>query len=209
MGSDKVKIKRFYFIDMENVHRDGLNGIEQLTQKDCVRIYYSNPLETIPIDLHAQMMASPARYEYIRVEVPIKNAADCMILFDLRDLARDHKKAEFIIISNDNDFDRPISEFKHRGINTLKRQTIAECEPEEKAADEKREAEVRKFIKDHFGDIAITGDRDEILEKTVAAVLRGKTKSQVNYNLLKIYDNQSVKLIYNELKPLIKDLPGK
>ena len=75
--------------------------------------------------------------------------------------------------------------------------------------DSKREAEVRKFIKEHFDEISISGDRDKIIEKTVSAVLSGKTKSQVNHNLLKIYDNQSVKLVYNELKPLIKDLPGK
>ena len=200
---------------MENVHRDGLVGIEMLTQKDCVRIYYSNPLETIPIDLHKQIMESPAKFEYIKVEVPIKNAADCMILFDLQGIARDNKKSEFIIISHDSDFDRPISEFKHRGINAFKRTVICENAEEEinekaeKKNHSKREEEIRKFIKANFGEISISGDRDKILDDTVHAVLSGKTKSQVNHNLLKIYDNQSVKLIYKELKPLIKDLPGK
>lgn len=197
------KIKRYYFIDMENVHREGLKGISKLTSKDHVRIYYSNPLETIPMNVHIEIMKSEAQFEYITVDVHIKNAADCMILFDLKEIAKEHKKAEFFIVSNDTDFDRPISDFAAKKMNVRKVRVI---DGEE---DLKKEAEIRSFIEEHFDDIAITGDRADIISRTVDAVMRGKTRSQVNYNLLKIYDSQSVKLIYNELKPLMKNMPGK
>ena len=197
------KFKRYFFVDMENVHRNGLTGIGELTSKDCVRIYYSNPLENIPLELHMQIMACAAKFEYIRVDLPIKNAADCMILFDLRDIAVEHKKSEFIIISNDSDFDKPIEGFRERSIDAKKLSDINVKEALEK------EEQVRKFIDEHFKDITITGDRAKIIEKTVRAVVKAKTRSEVNNNLMKIYDHDSIKMIFNELKPLIKDLPGK
>ncbi len=190
---------------MENVHTNGFKGVGDLTERDCVRIYYSNPNENIPIELHIKMMSSSAEFEYIRVDMPIKNAADCMILLDLQKLAEKHKKAEYIIVSNDTDFDRPIKKFGTYGYKVSKLSELDRKEDIEKAAN------IRGFINEHFKDIAISADddREEIIERTVQAVMAGKTKSQINYNLLKIYDSQSVKLIYNELKPLMADLPGK
>ena len=201
----KEKFKRYFFIDMENVHTNGFKGVGDLTERDCVRIYYSNPNENIPIELHIKMMSSSAEFEYIRVDMPIKNAADCMILLDLQKLAEKHKKAEYIIVSNDTDFDRPIKKFGTYGYKVSKLSELDRKEDIEKAAN------IRGFINEHFKDIAISADddREEIIERTVQAVMAGKTKSQINYNLLKIYDSQSVKLIYNELKPLMADLPGK
>lgn len=203
MGKDKIK--RYFFIDMENVHTNGFKGVGDLNERDCVRIYYSNPNESIPIELHIKLMSSSADFEYIKVDMPIKNAADCMILLDLQKLAEKHKKAEYIIVSNDTDFDRPIKKFDTYGYKVRKLSELDRKESIEKAA------KIRKFIDEHFKDIAISADddREEIIERTVQAVMAGKTKSQINYNLLKIYDSQSVKLIYSELKPLMTELPGK
>lgn len=197
------KTERFFFVDMENVHRNGIKGVGELNEKDCVRIYYSNPLENIPIQLHLQILESKAKFEYVKVEFQLKNAADMMILLDIKETAKKHKKSEFIIISNDADFDAPIAEFREMGVNAKKMPVINSRE------DIEREENIRRFIVEHFSDIDISEDRGEIIEKTVQAVLNAKTKSQVNLGLLKIYDSQSVKLIYNELKPLLKDLPGK
>ncbi|MDD6085909.1 MAG: hypothetical protein PUB76_08065 [Oscillospiraceae bacterium] len=32
-------IEKYFFIDYENVNKDGLNGISHLDKSDCVRIY--------------------------------------------------------------------------------------------------------------------------------------------------------------------------
>ena len=46
--SDKKEIyKRYFFVDYENVNRDGMNGIVKLSDKDCVRVYYSDAAETL------------------------------------------------------------------------------------------------------------------------------------------------------------------
>lgn len=201
MGNKKTK--RYFFVDMENVHRSGLKGISELTSEDVVRVYYSNPLETLTMEMHQQIVSSKAKFEYIKVEIRIKNAADMMILMDLKDLSAKHKKADYIIISNDTDFDETIAELRENSISVSKMTMIDGREDTEK------KARLRSEIEKIFADIDISEDREENIEKTVQAVLKAKTKSQVNYGLLKIFDSQSVKLIYNELKPLLKDLPGK
>ena len=201
MGNKKTE--RYFFVDMENVHRSGLKGINELTSKDVVRVYYSNPLETLTIDMHRQIVESKANFEYIKVEIRIKNAADMMILMDLKKLSKKNAKSEYIIISNDTDFDDTIAELQSQKINVKKMTMIDGHEDTEK------EEKVRSRVQKIFEDIDISENREENIEKTVQAVLNARTKSQVNYSLLKIYDSQSVKLIYNELKPLLKELPGK
>ena len=49
--SDKKEIyKRYFFVDYENVNRDGMNGIVKLSDKDCVRVYYSDAAELLHLD---------------------------------------------------------------------------------------------------------------------------------------------------------------
>lgn len=271
------KSKRYFFVDLENVHRDGLKGVDKLTENDYVRIYYSNPLETLPMFLHRQIVESDARFDYVTVEMPIKNAADCMILLDINTMAKSKKKKDaiFTIVSKDSDFDRPIAEMKAQGLNIrkisvlcddtqrpktssgtnkplkitsdskstetkvsekeatrssgkkaeakAKKKDIVSVNPAEDKTDGApvknavqseavqnilNESNVRSFLIEHLDDFDITGDRNGIIEQTVQAVITAKTKVQVNTNLLKIFDCASVKIIYNELKPLIQDLPG-
>ena len=71
-----------------------------------------------------------------------------------------------------------------------------------------RERFVRGFIMEHFEHIDISEDREANIERTIRAVLNGRTKNEVNANLMKIFDSRSVKIIYEEIKPLVKDLPG-
>lgn len=54
--SDKKEIyKRYFFVDYENVNRDGMNGIVKLSDKDCVRVYYSDAAETLTFGLHRRI----------------------------------------------------------------------------------------------------------------------------------------------------------
>lgn len=76
MGDDAGFI-RYFFVDYENVNRGGLNGIVKLSGEDCVRIYYSETAETLTFGLHRRIIASRAHFDYIKVQMPIKNAVDC------------------------------------------------------------------------------------------------------------------------------------
>lgn len=72
--------------------------------------------------------------------------------------------------------------------------------------DSRREAQVRSFFGRYFKKKIYTEYKEDIID----AILSGKTKQQVNNNLMRIYsDGSIVSHIYQTIQPLIKDLPGK
>lgn len=218
-----VEFTRYFFVDYENVNRDGLNGITKLSEEDCVRIYYSTSAETLTFGLHRRINESRAHFDYIKVQMPIKNAVDCQILFDIRDITKRNRSAEYFIVSKDTDFDKAIVEFNALNLKVKKvleickrdKPIINEVSKEVESKQiikrtiqderEKRERQIRSFYGQHFKEKIYTDHKEDIIQ----AVLKGKTKQQVNNNLMKIYTNKTVSEIYKKLQPLIKDLPGK
>lgn len=70
---------------------------------------------------------------------------------------------------------------------------------------EKREAQVRSFFGRYLKKQIYIDKKEEIIQ----AVLKAKTKQQVNNNLMKYFSNKEVSAIYKILQPLIKNMPGK
>lgn len=218
----KKEILRYFFVDYENVNKEGLNGIEELKKKDYVRIYYSDSAKAITFDLHLKINDSKARFKYYKIEMPIKNAIDCQILFDLKDLTMENKSAQYFIVSNDTDFDKAIKEFKDHDINIKKISTIQKMDgPDEKqkrtsykrpkkkqsaqSEKQKREAQIRSFCGQHFKKKKYLEHKEELVQ----AILQGKSRMEINNNLMKIFPNETVSAIFKTIQPLIKNLPGK
>ncbi len=209
MNDNKEGNKRYFLVDYENVNRDGLNGVEHLSERDEVVIYYSEAAETLSFGLHKRINESEAHFDYRKVQMPIKNAVDCRILFDLENLLAVDKKAEYVIVSKDSDFDSAIEMFSSNNYHVKKMFKIGKRTETIKKAPPKtnqREAQIRSFFGQHFSDKKYKKHKEEIIQ----AVLKAKSKQQVNNNLMKIYNaGNIVREIYKKLKPLIKDLPGK
>lgn len=211
--------KRYFFVDYENVNRDGLNGITKLTETDCVRIYYSDAAETLTFGLHRRINASKAHFDYIKVQIPIKNAVDCQILFDIRDFAKKQREAEYFIVSKDSDFNQAVEAFKANQLKVEKVEEICKLAENQKSAsnssktknkstlsdENKQETQIRSFFGQHFKEKEYTEKKEEIVQ----LLLKSKTRQQINNGLLKIFSNEKVGVIYKRLKPLIKDLPGR
>lgn len=227
MGDDAGFI-RYFFVDYENVNRGGLNGIVKLSEEDCVRIYYSETAETLTFGLHRRIIASRAHFDYIKVQMPIKNAVDCQILFDIQNMAKENRNAEYFIVSNDADFDRAIEKFNAHNLKVKKVLQICKCEDSAKEEavrkteaksstkeatkktsaktdKEKREAQVRSFFGRQFKKKEYIDHKEDIIQE----ILKGKTKQQINNNLMKFYPSETVSEIYKKIQPLIKDLPGR
>lgn len=69
-----------------------------------------------------------------------------------------------------------------------------------------RDAQVRSFFNQNFKKKIYVDCKEEIIE----ILLNSKSRQQVNNSLMKLYsDSNVVKHIYQTVKPLIKDLPGK
>ena len=52
LGDKKNKKKNYYLVDYENVHKAGLNGIEELKSTDTVIIFYSANADSLSFELH-------------------------------------------------------------------------------------------------------------------------------------------------------------
>lgn len=70
---------------------------------------------------------------------------------------------------------------------------------------EKREAQVRCFFGQHFKNTIYSKKKEEIIQ----AVLKSKTKQQLNNKLMKNFSSKETGIIFKKLQPIIKDLPGK
>ncbi len=98
----------YYLVDYENVRRTGFHGIEELSEKDHVIVFYSEFADSISIDLHLKINESPAKFEFHRVMVGSKNALDFQLCSHLGYLAaltlRWKREASFYIVSNDSGY---------------------------------------------------------------------------------------------------------
>lgn len=54
-----------------------------------MKIYYSNSAETLTFGLHRRINVSQAFFEYIKVQMPIKNAVDGKIYKQLKPLIKE------------------------------------------------------------------------------------------------------------------------
>ena len=210
-------IKRYFFIDYENVNKDGLNGILKLTDTDCVKIYYSDNAQTLTFGLHRRMINSKAKFEFSKVNMSIKNAIDCQILFDIKALIKFNRDSSIYIISKDTDFDKPIEEFIKHGINISKLIQICEVygavisktKPNKKVTARVRLDKREQKIKSIYGVYFKSGIYKEKRDQIVKILVKGKTRSQINNELNKIIPSENVSEILKQFKPIISELPGK
>ena len=220
--NEDANFQRYFLVDYENVNRDGLNGVTKLNEEDCVRIYYSDAAATLTFGLHRRINSSKAHFEYIKVQIPIKNAVDCQILFDIRDLSKENRNAEYFIVSKDTDFNRAVEEFKFKKIRIKKVEEICKSSTEEKETiqskpqnnvfakenptkNNKREAQVRSFFGRYFKDKQYVVQKENIIE----LLIKAESRQEINNGLQKYFVNGTVSSMLKILEPLIKDLPGK
>ena len=160
--------------------------------------------------------------------MPIKNAVDCQILFDIRDLSKENRQAEYFIVSKDSDFDKAVEDFKGRKLKVKKVEEICKlteikANPNQKrttttnntkvakkkatnsSQKDKREAQIRSFFGQHFKKKIYVERKEEVIE----LLIKAKTKQEVNNGLLKHFTNETVSAMLKTLEPLIKDLPGR
>ena len=69
-----------YLIDFENVHSDGLKGIEQLGKKDKCYIFYSEHAGVLTFNMHKRITESKADIFYVEAQVGMKNALDFQLV---------------------------------------------------------------------------------------------------------------------------------
>lgn len=194
----------YYLIDLENVRRNGFAGIESLSEKDHVIIFYSDFADSIPIDLHFQINASPAKFEFRKVLVGSKNALDFQLCSHLGYLIsyalRWKKNAAFYIVSNDTGYNVLINYWKEFDVSVYRVANFAKDVINQ--SDDYAE-------KDDFACFAKTV-LDIVQDKTVASEIllfagSAKDSNALNVFLTRMYNSDMSKAgeIYRAVKKTI------
>ena len=93
-----------FLVDFENVTSAGLAGIDKLTERDTVYIFYTQSAASLSFDAHRNIMASGAEIKYISVTAGAKNALDFQLASFLGYLAAVSDERKFFIVSADNGY---------------------------------------------------------------------------------------------------------
>jgi hypothetical protein len=215
---DVVGCNRYILVEYNGIAYDDLNKIEKLSKTDCVFIYYNDSSDMLPFRLHKKIKESNAHVECINVQMPISDNIECRIWYDIRDLARKHPDAQYVIISRQSFSCNQIFElFRARGIDVHKYEEISSLGVrdmllsvvEKVKRKKEREVEVRAFMETVFeacfGDLVCEKEKEYIIE----VLLDAKSKQGVNNALCRCFPSSVVSEILKILKPIIKDLPGR
>ena len=95
---------RFFFIDLENVRSNGLEGVLSLEAEDLVFIFYSENANNLTIPTLENINNSKATVKFINTNFVGSNAMDFQIVSLLGAMIERHKQGFFSIISHDNGF---------------------------------------------------------------------------------------------------------
>lgn len=95
-----------YYIDYENVHNEGLKGVQRLQQGDRLHLFYSVKADTLKIDVVRQLMECPAQICFDKIINGVENALDFQLITAL--MCNYTPDEDYYIISRDKGYDAAI-----------------------------------------------------------------------------------------------------
>lgn len=100
---------RYFFIDLENVRSEGLEGVASLAADDMVFIYYSENAMNLSIPTLENLNNSKASKKFIKTNYIGKNAMDFQIVSLFGAMIERNRQGSYYIISQDNGFRSAVS----------------------------------------------------------------------------------------------------
>ena len=100
---------RYFFIDLENVRNEGLEGVLSLNEKDMVYIFYSENAFSMAIPTMESITNSKCSSKFIKTNYIGKNAMDFQIVSLFGAMIERCREGSFYIISKDNGFRSAVS----------------------------------------------------------------------------------------------------
>ena len=185
-----------YLVDYENVKGDGLNGINNLTEKDKVHIFYSENADRLTFGLHKRLNEASCKIYYQRVEVGRKNALDFQLVSYLGYLIAKDEKEEYALVTTDNGYTSVVQFWQKKTHKVIIVSDLTKKNSKEVQGD--MLTKVMKYVSDR-----------EDAEVVAEYILKYKTKQGFNNALAKKYDTTKGGKLYNAVKPLLQDKKGK
>lgn len=179
-----------YLVDYENVSKNGLYGVVNLSEEDTVYIFYSKNVNKLSFELFSSLNASAADIRTVKVNAGTKNALDFQLSLFLGCLISENAglPCNYYIVSKDKGFDVLIDFCKSRA-KVYRRDNV-----------DTFTEEIRKLI-----------ENEADACKVAKIINKYKTKSGINNALQKEFpdeNNQKAKKIYRAIKPLISNKKG-
>lgn len=184
-----------YLIDFENVHSDGLKGIEQLAENDICYVFYSEHAGVLTFNIHKKIIDSKAKIYYVEAQVGMKNALDFQLVSYLGYMIRENQEASYCIISNDRAFALVADFWKKKGVEVACAVSLA-------AAVRLKENEK---IASRLASLLSDKKEREFVAKCIEEL---STKQGINNRIAKKYGTTRAGEIYKLIKPLIADKKG-
>ncbi|MGN0611668.1 MAG: PIN domain-containing protein [Ruminiclostridium sp.] len=184
-----------YLIDFENVHSDGLKGIEQLAQTDICYVFYSEHAGVLTFNIHKKIIESKAKIYYVEAQVGMKNALDFQLVSYLGYMIRENQEASYCVISNDRAFALVADFWKNKGVDVASAVSLAAAVRLKE--NEKTASQLALLIPDK--------QEREFVAKCIEEL---STKQGINNRIAKKYGTTRAGEIYKLIKPLIADKKG-
>lgn len=143
----KIKIKNYYLIDYENVHSDDLVRYDELSENDCVIIFFTKNAKKLDMS----KISNHGKADFKWKEVPAgKQSADMHIVSYLGYLVGKYGKGcNIFIVSGDDDFNNVIKfwekeEIKPSRILQIKKKKTKHSEARQTPSTTKRDSRKRQ-----------------------------------------------------------------
>lgn len=94
----------WFLVDFENVHEEGLRGLEYLTAEDSLALFYSNACKTVSQKYWELIVQSGCYLEAYCLEHSGKNALDFCISTKVGEIFSTARRESVAIISNDKGY---------------------------------------------------------------------------------------------------------
>ena len=191
------------FVDFENVHNTGLNGLENLTENEIVYLFYSKNTPHLPMDVVAKISKSPADIELIESGVG-KNAMDFVIASYLGYMINEHDdNVDYYILSKDKGY-KPLVDFWEDWNVEIITDLSKFCKKTKSTSTKKKvDSNNEQALRCNLGKALLEYNKKD-RKLIIDAVLSGKTKTDVNNKLVKLTGNtKTAGEIYKKIKDLI------
>lgn len=186
----------FYFIDYENVNKDGLQGISGLMESDTIYLFYSDNADTMSFSLHQRINESPAHILFEKVEAKGRNSLDFQLTTYLGYCIASNKKEPYYIVSKDNGYQSVCAFWEKRHVSVTLISELA------KAVFQQEKDNLLESIQ------SIIEDKDET-EEIAGYIIKYKTKQGINNALVKKYGSKRGGELYQQIKGLLKGKKGR
>ncbi len=197
--SAQTSTNRVFYIDYENVGSSGLKGITELKSSDKVFVYYGNDHATMTLDAHMNISLSNCKMIFKLIQMPVKNAIDCKILFDIEEEIAKIKPIEMFNSVTGVKISRAVTINEYFHPSTILTEIV------EKSTSTDRKTLITDFCNENLKSLSVDDRKEEIIQIMISS----KTKVDVNNKLSKLLrDSKKASEIYKLLNPFVVALPS-